>query len=343
MSLKEFEEYIQTGSFHAVYMSCSPGEKSYSSDSLMHGIWTWHLIRALRGEESAAIVRENFITSSSLKDYLCIAVPDYIRKNTEIRGTQIPWSQIASANTFEIIKLPQHHIINQGALFDLELKLDEMIFRRLIIKPISKLPGFDKKRGHFVPDYISTQVTDFIQRLVEDEIKEEINIIYDKTKRIMNLKKKEIYKSAESGGGSLDTEYFRFKIFAEQSQDEPDEAVIMRTLEIRGDYKRLPIDFDDIFPYRLDEIVIPFSGNVDFEVLVDKFEDLVDSLGGTLSENDDTGIIEFRTIQGLKITIQVYNNELVLYSREAEGCIKMIEKARKEILELSTLKSKLLS
>jgi uncharacterized caspase-like protein len=73
-----------------------PGEKSYPSDLLKHGIWTWHLLKALRGEEPAAIVRGKFITSSSLKDYLSSAIPSYIRKNTKIRGTQKPWSQISS-------------------------------------------------------------------------------------------------------------------------------------------------------------------------------------------------------------------------------------------------------
>jgi hypothetical protein len=60
---------------------------------------------------------------------------------------------------------------------------------------------------------------------------------------------------------------------------------------IRGDYRQLPDNFDDIFPCRLDEIVIPFSGEADFETLVEKFEDLEDLTGGTLSEDDDSEII----------------------------------------------------
>ena len=50
----------------------------------MHGIWTFHLIQALQGDAERAIDRERFITGDSLKNYLSLAVPIYIRDHTTI-------------------------------------------------------------------------------------------------------------------------------------------------------------------------------------------------------------------------------------------------------------------
>jgi hypothetical protein len=112
---------------------------------------------------------------------------------------------------------------------------------------------------------------------------------------------------------------------------------------IRGDYRQLPDNFDDIFPCRLDEIVIPFSGEADFDTLVEKFEDLEDLTGGTLSEDDDSEIIKFQTIQGLLILIRMSDRELIIHPRGAAGCIKMIEEAKKGLLEFSASSAKLLN
>jgi hypothetical protein len=105
MDNAEFEDFIEDTSYRAVFCSCSPGEKSYSSNKLKHGIWTWHLIESLAGRIDEALVRDFYITDVSLKDYLSYAIPIFIRKNTDIRSTQTPYAVVSSKNTFEIRKL----------------------------------------------------------------------------------------------------------------------------------------------------------------------------------------------------------------------------------------------
>ena len=99
MDKAEFEEFIKEASYSAVFSSCSPGQKSYPISILKHGIWTWHLIEALSGRADGALVRDNYITDASLRDYLKHEVPRYIRRNTEIRGKQIPYAVISSSIT----------------------------------------------------------------------------------------------------------------------------------------------------------------------------------------------------------------------------------------------------
>jgi uncharacterized caspase-like protein len=73
----EFETLVQSTDHAAAFFACSPNEKAYPSDTLMHGIWTYHLIQALQGDAEGALDRDRFITGESLKNYLTVEVPAY--------------------------------------------------------------------------------------------------------------------------------------------------------------------------------------------------------------------------------------------------------------------------
>ena len=87
MTRSEFEALVQSIDHVAAFFACSPNEKAYPSDSLMHGIWTYHLIQALQGDAEGALDRDRFITGESLKNYLTVEVPAYIRANTKVHPT----------------------------------------------------------------------------------------------------------------------------------------------------------------------------------------------------------------------------------------------------------------
>jgi hypothetical protein len=102
----EFEALVQSADHAAVFFACSPNEKAYPSDALMHGIWTYHLIQALQGDAEGALDRDRFITGESLKNYLTVAVPAYIRANTKIQGAQRPYAILSSNGPFSIRQVP---------------------------------------------------------------------------------------------------------------------------------------------------------------------------------------------------------------------------------------------
>jgi hypothetical protein len=102
----EFEALVQSADHAAVFFACSPNEKAYPSDALMHGIWTYHLIQALQGDVEGALDRDRFITGESLKNYLTVAVPAYIRANTKIQATQRPYAILSSNGPFSIRQVP---------------------------------------------------------------------------------------------------------------------------------------------------------------------------------------------------------------------------------------------
>jgi hypothetical protein len=102
----EFEALVQSTDHAAAFFACSPNEKAYPSDALMHGIWTYHLIQALQGDAEGAIDRDRFITGDSLKNYLAIAVPAYIRDNTTIHAAQRPYAILSANGPFGIRQVP---------------------------------------------------------------------------------------------------------------------------------------------------------------------------------------------------------------------------------------------
>jgi hypothetical protein len=102
----EFEALVRSTDHSGAFFACSPNEKAYPSDSLKHGIWTFHLIKALRGEAEDAFHRESWITGDSLRNYLAIAVPAFIRANTNIQGEQRPFAILGSNGVFVVHQVP---------------------------------------------------------------------------------------------------------------------------------------------------------------------------------------------------------------------------------------------
>lgn len=102
----EFEALVRSSDHAAAFFACSPNEKAYPSDALMHGIWTYHLIQALQGHVEGALDRDRLITGDSLKNYLTVAVPAYIRTNTKIQAAQRPYAILSSNGPFIIRQVP---------------------------------------------------------------------------------------------------------------------------------------------------------------------------------------------------------------------------------------------
>lgn len=66
--------------------SCCPGEKSFEIDKLQHGVFFYHVIKALEGE---AVNRKQQVTFNTLADYVAEAVPDWVSTNIP-GGKQFP-------------------------------------------------------------------------------------------------------------------------------------------------------------------------------------------------------------------------------------------------------------
>ena len=119
----EFEALVQSTDHAAAFFACSPNEKAYPSDALMHGIWTYHLMQALQGDAEGALDRDRWITGDSLKNYLALAVPAYSRENTKIQAAQRPYAILSSNGPFSIRQVPPSDSAKPASLAATEAKL----------------------------------------------------------------------------------------------------------------------------------------------------------------------------------------------------------------------------
>lgn len=76
------EDFLLFKSEHphfATFLSCEPGQSSYSCHDLGHGIWTHYLSRALSGKEVKVFKSGKYLTDRALSDYLAQSVSDYAK------------------------------------------------------------------------------------------------------------------------------------------------------------------------------------------------------------------------------------------------------------------------
>ncbi len=143
----EFEALVRSTDHAAAFFACSPNEKAYPSDALMHGIWTYHLIQALQGDAEGALDRDRFITGESLKNYLAVAVPAYIRANTKIQAAQRPYAILSSNGPFSIRQV----LPSDSAKFAILTASDAAeVLRRMTAMPSNNAVPQQKRKHNIV-------------------------------------------------------------------------------------------------------------------------------------------------------------------------------------------------
>ncbi|GAA5031650.1 hypothetical protein GCM10011506_20280 [Marivirga lumbricoides] len=79
---EEIQLLVSEFPYYATFLSCQPGQKSYSSDSLLNGIFTYHLSKALNGNAAEAL-NGKYVTDRLLKEYLSKSVAEYVKSEQD--------------------------------------------------------------------------------------------------------------------------------------------------------------------------------------------------------------------------------------------------------------------
>ncbi len=105
---------------YALYFACSPKEKSISNDEFQHGVWTWFLIQALKGDEEA-YDQGKYISTDSLGAYLRHSVYNYTKQGDK----QTPYSVISSNGSWKLVDYGDDSSFEE----QIYLAYDEFIFQ----------------------------------------------------------------------------------------------------------------------------------------------------------------------------------------------------------------------
>ena len=286
LHVDDLAAFLRSGWYFAAFLSCSPGEKSYSAPGLQHGVWTYHLLQALRGDVAAALTRGRWLTDAGLRDWLKDSVPRYVTQQMSVKGTQTPQAIVSSSNTFAIpLALPPATPEN-ATLSQIGLQITDAYLESTETGQIKDLSGFNKRR-HWVPEDYNEHTDAWVGQLLEETVAEDVQEIYSTSKQVLNLRRKDTSREANSEGGSVDTPAFRYSIEPGQSPQDPVEYVIVRRLVLRDHWTALRETIEQIFGDAFDLLVIEFnSAGVSFNDLVDKLEDIESDTGGSLDDNE---------------------------------------------------------
>ena len=320
MRQEEFEAFSKSAEYMTAFFACKPAEKSWSSPVVKHGVWTYHLERALRGEAPEAIYQDKFITNTSLQNYLLAAVKKFVREKMKTAAHQTPYAVFHHTSTVALVTLPEPPAPSGGAL--LEPDFSEAYFVGVKTKGYRWLPRFNKKI-HRVPDSNSEAAANFARRLLSSEISDELQSIVENARQILKLKYRDVKKNDdEAGSGTVDTDAFRFSVEVSQSKDDHTDAVIRREVRLREQYAKLPEKFDGIFPEEVDTLVIPLL-NTDnaFTELRDAIEDR--DLEMEADETAET--IKLQLNNGMNVKIDMKKGRMILKKAGVAGALSLIE------------------
>ena len=327
----ELKEYLSATQYFAMYLSCSPGEKSYPSDRLQHGIWTYFLLQALRGEAEEAIGPARYLTDQGLKDYLRSAVRQYLTKETTRKSSQTPQALITASGSFAIHEIPLPTVPEKdaGDMRDVRVRPTSEYFEGIEDGRIQDLPGF-KKRVHFVPDNHSDAVNSFIGERLAEAIREETQELYEAVKVSFRLRSKEIQHDGDGGAGSIDTEFFRYTIEPRQHPQDPSRYQVVRRLELRNAADDARVEqIDETFSNLFEKLVVRTSSDfTDFAALVDKLEDFADTFGGTVRDETAKERVTYTASDNTTIVFAVAAGKISISARGAKTVRALLETAR---------------
>jgi hypothetical protein len=81
---------------------------------------------------------------------------------------------------------------------------------------------------------VSSTASEFARTLLAPNIAEEIQTVYQRAKKTLNLRRRDASTESSEGEGNLDTPIFRYVVFGRQDQSEAANYQIVRELELRN-------------------------------------------------------------------------------------------------------------
>jgi hypothetical protein len=218
---------------------------------------------------------------------------------------------------------------------DLQLQPERAFLRRRSSIAIRELPGFVRGR-HRLPSGDGRGAEQLIHELGDPTLAAEIREIYERAKRLLGLRRRDLVQALAQGGGNVDTPQFQFALELGVDPADFTYALWQRRVVLLVGPHALPGEFDELFPVACDELVVPFVvGDVTFDGLVERLEDFADEHGGEVAEDEAAGCASLATSDGSRIVLNLGAGELSLRFVGVSGCRELLLEAQRRHAELA--------
>ena len=275
MTDEEFADFFNDSEFHIAFASCQIDQYSYSSKVLKHGIWSHHIISALKGESPEALERNRFITANSLQAYLNREVPRTIRKTFTGSYTQTPRIFGNASKGFIIADLKEFLEKKKEKIEPKLAQLKKVFFYGEEVGNIKSLSGF--KKHHRLPDAINNATESFVKSIGHDEIAEYSDNLFQSLKESFGYKRRDIKLDDDYEAVSIITKDFTVNIWIAISPEDCSEYIInTEVTEIQNPTSINSSEFNDVFSDSFNSLTFHFHKAFDIEKLIDAIEDIDD-------------------------------------------------------------------
>ena len=140
-------------------LASAPGERSYESGQLRHGIWRHHLIEAFTGKIRNGVAKDGALSAAALHAFLEDAVPRTLRRTYETPQEQTP-VLFGERNAAVVVAELSGTSDSGGDLLD-PGRMKRVVFRAESIGKIKELAGF--RKSHSLPE--RTTGREFVNRI----------------------------------------------------------------------------------------------------------------------------------------------------------------------------------
>lgn len=267
----ELRDFFSNSEHRVCFAACKPNQKSYPSAKFGHGIWTYHVIQALRGNPAA--LQDGLLTSSSLQNYLKIVVPETVRTHLTGVKQQNPWMYGSSDGDFLVADLRK--IV--GAKPPIDPSVEQLAAVELYgtySEPVRNLSGFQTRR-HTVPSEVNEFTQAFAVRISEEEFEERLNQTIADLKKAYKFTRKDVTVTEGDGGATIVCPYFDVSLSRRLDESDPSDLLTeIRVLNIRDPQKLMENEFTQVFGDSFDAIEVTVPRAIKIAELVDYIEGL---------------------------------------------------------------------
>jgi hypothetical protein len=264
MSQEELRKHFAKAEFRVVFSACDKDEKSWPSLKFQHGYWTYHLLQALTGEQQNLLDENGRLLSNQLQDYLSVEVPAQLALQSTEKRRQNPKMYGDASGTFVIADLS---ILL--AKLEAERKLQAVGLKHSTLRAIhegsvKELSGFNKAMGHSVPKFYSATTSNWVAKIAQADLKEEIEEYFQDVRRTKIYSSKNLEYDPPTGGcAAIRTPDFEFTVSFSQKEDTPSEYEVTRELTRLNNPEILEEDwFNNVFQGVFDEAVFEFASRI---------------------------------------------------------------------------------
>ncbi len=275
MTDEEFKDFFKDSEYHLAFASCQIDQSSYSSSALKHGIWTYHIIEALKGESLDALERKRFITADSLQTYLNREVPRTIRKTFTGSYNQTPRVFGNISKGFIIADLKEILDTKKARIQPKLAQLKKVFFSGEELGSIKSLSGF--RKHHRLPDAINNATESFVKKISREEVEQYSNDLFKSLKKAFGYKRRDINLDDDYDAISIITRDFTVNIWIEINPNDYSEYILnTEVTEIQNPESIDSSEFNEVFSDTFNSLTFQFDKTFNIEQLIDAIEQIDD-------------------------------------------------------------------